>query len=99
MAVGDAAEPVFDEDALDRALTLIIERGRQLIGNADEISVTLLIGPRRDTPACTSILAGLLDEWQYQQRQGPCLDASAYAATVTVPPCCADRPTPTRGLG
>ncbi|OJF11179.1 GAF and ANTAR domain-containing protein [Couchioplanes caeruleus] len=73
----------FDETSLDDALAALIERGRQTIGAADEISVTLLRGNYAHTPVVTSNFALLLDEWQYEQGQGPCLDAAACAATVT----------------
>jgi GAF domain-containing protein len=47
--------------------------------------VTLVRGDNAHTAAFTGPLAVNLDEWQYQQGHGPCLDASAGAMTLSVP--------------
>ena len=85
MAAPASPNPVaFDEADLDGALTAILERGRSTVGGADEMSVTLLYGADADTAVSTGPLAVLLDEWQYQEGHGPCLDAATFAATITV---------------
>jgi GAF domain-containing protein len=58
---------------------------KRSIPGADEVSVTLVRAKKAQTAAFTGELALKLDEAQYEAGQGPCLVASATAATLSVP--------------
>lgn len=73
------------ETDLDGVLSRVAELAKLTIPEANEVSVTLVRGKGPHTAAFTGELALELDEWQYQQGRGPCLDASAAAATLSVP--------------
>ncbi|MCO1598391.1 GAF and ANTAR domain-containing protein [Micromonospora sp. RHAY321] len=70
---------------LDAVLAKIAELAKRTIPGASEVSVTLIRGDDAHTAAFTGELAVALDEWQYEQGHGPCLDASAATETLSVP--------------
>jgi GAF domain-containing protein len=70
---------------LDGVLDTIAGLAKRTIPGASEVSVTLVRGNGAHTAAFTGELALSLDESQYQSGHGPCLDASAAAATMSVP--------------
>jgi GAF domain-containing protein len=70
---------------LNGVLTKIAELARRTIPGAEDVSVTLVRGDGAHTAAFTGVLALTLDEWQYKQGRGPCLDAAQGAAVVSVP--------------
>ena len=53
-------------------------------GAVDGLTVSR-IDPAAETAAYTDQLALILDEWQYQRRAGPCLEAATGRTTVSVP--------------
>ena len=65
-------------------LDKIAELARRAIPGADEVSVTLHRGKGAHTAAFTGDLALACDERQYERGHGPCLDASATAATLLI---------------
>jgi GAF domain-containing protein len=69
---------------LDGVLNRVAELAKSTIPGAREVSVTLVRGRNAKTAAFTGDLALKLDETQYQAGHGPCLDASAAAATFSV---------------
>ena len=71
--------------AVDDVLHRIAELAKRTLPGADEVSVTLVRGDRARTAAFTGDLALRLDETQYERGHGPCLDASATAATLSLP--------------
>jgi GAF domain-containing protein len=73
------------ETNLDGILDRVAHLAKLTLPGADEVSVTLVRGNDAHTAAFTGQLAVDLDEWQYQDRRGPCLDAAAGKATVAVP--------------
>jgi GAF domain-containing protein len=73
------------ENDLHGVLTRVAELARQTVPGADEVSVTLVRGRAAETAAYTGQLALSLDEWQYANGTGPCLEAAAELATVSVP--------------
>jgi GAF domain-containing protein len=73
------------EADLDAVLHRVADLAKRTISGADEVSVTLVRGNGPHTAAYTGELALNLDEWQYRARGGPCLDAAAFIATVSVP--------------
>jgi GAF domain-containing protein len=70
---------------LDGVLNTIADLAKRSIPGASEVSVTLVRGTGAHTAAFTGDLALSLDETQYETGYGPCLDASAAAATMSVP--------------
>jgi GAF domain-containing protein len=73
------------ETDLNGVLQFVADLAKSTIPGADEVSVTLVRGKSAHTAVFTGELAIALDEFQYEQGHGPCLDASACAATMTVP--------------
>ena len=73
------------ETDLDGVLDRIAQLAKRAVPGAEEVSVTLVRGDRGQTAACTGELAVALDESQYRQGYGPCLDASATTATLSLP--------------
>jgi GAF domain-containing protein len=70
---------------LDGVLGKIAGLARRAIPGADEVSVTLVRGSGAHTAAFTGDVALALDELQYEMGHGPCLDAAASSATLSVP--------------
>lgn len=78
------------ENDLHSVLTRVAELARRTVPGAEEVSVTLVRGRTTQTAAYTGDLARGLDEWQYRYGSGPCLEAAARQATVSVPELAAD---------
>ncbi|WP_250001943.1 GAF and ANTAR domain-containing protein [Actinoplanes sp. M2I2] len=70
---------------LDQILSRVAELAKRSLPGATEVSVTLIRGDRATTAAFTGTLASDLDEWQYENGHGPCLDASNDTATLSLP--------------
>ncbi|MEU1754152.1 GAF and ANTAR domain-containing protein [Micromonospora matsumotoense] len=75
----------LDEVGVDEVLQMIADLARHSLRGASEVSVTLLRGGIPQSVAVTGDVALLLDEWQYRQGHGPCLDASITGDTLVVP--------------
>lgn len=75
----------LSETDLHGVLTTISELAQRTIPGAEDVSVTLVRGDGAHTAAFTGETALTLDEWQYDQGRGPCLDAAHAAAVVSVP--------------
>ncbi|WLS44578.1 GAF and ANTAR domain-containing protein [Micromonospora profundi] len=84
-ALAELGRVRLDETNLDDMLRRIAELAGRSLPRAREVSVTLVRGRAGWTAAFTSDLARQLDEWQYQEQRGPCLDASASGASISVP--------------
>ncbi|MEV4536516.1 GAF and ANTAR domain-containing protein [Asanoa sp. NPDC049518] len=84
-AFGDLGRIKLSDTDLNGVLAKIAELARRTIPGAEDVSVTLVRGSGAHTAAFTGQLALTLDEWQYQQGAGPCLDAAAAATVVSVP--------------
>lgn len=69
-------------------LSSIVDRlahlSRATVPEVDEVSVTLVEDGRARTVAFTGSLASQLDERQYEQGFGPCLDAARTGRTVVI---------------
>lgn len=79
------------ETPMDAVMARVAELARRTVPGAYEVSVTLVRdgGPR--TVASTGEPAELIDRWQYESHQGPCLDAAADRTTVCVGDVAAER--------
>jgi len=81
----------LDETNLDDMLRRIAELAVRSLPRARHVSVTLVRGRAGWTAAFTGDLARQLDEWQYQEQRGPCLDASASGSSISVPDMAAEQ--------
>ncbi|WP_250036661.1 ANTAR domain-containing protein [Paractinoplanes maris] len=70
---------------LEGVLQQVATLAKRTIAGVDEASVTLLRRKKAHTAAFTGDLARDMDERQYEEGGGPCLDAAAAAAVQSVP--------------
>ncbi|MEV4490246.1 GAF and ANTAR domain-containing protein [Micromonospora coxensis] len=75
----------LDQADVEDVLRSVADLARRSVPGATEVSVTLLRGDTPHSVAYTGDLAYSLDEWQYQQGWGPCLDASVSGDALCVP--------------
>jgi GAF domain-containing protein len=75
----------LNETDLDGVLHKVAELAKSTIAAVDEASVTLVRGRSAHTVAHTGELALILDEWQYVNGTGPCLEAATTSASVSAP--------------
>ncbi|MBL7255696.1 GAF and ANTAR domain-containing protein [Paractinoplanes lichenicola] len=75
----------LSEVPLDDVLLRVATLARDTVDGADEASVTLVAPRESGTAAFTGVLAKMLDEWQYENEGGPCLEAAASTVTISVP--------------
>jgi GAF domain-containing protein len=73
------------ETDLKGVLDEVAQLAKRTIPGADDVSVTLVGEKGAYTAAHSGQLALLLDEAQYGKGYGPCLDASASGATLSLP--------------
>lgn len=73
------------ETDLQGVLQLVADLAKQTVPGADEVSVTLVRGEKAQTAVFTGELALALDEWQYEDGNGPCLTAAATGAVLSLP--------------
>ncbi|MFC4020821.1 GAF and ANTAR domain-containing protein [Micromonospora sp. GCM10011542] len=78
------------EVGLDEVLNRVAELAKSTIPGVAEASVTLVHAGAAHTAAYTGQLARDLDEWQYAQGRGPCLDAAASGTSASVPDAAAE---------
>ncbi|MGW5669216.1 GAF and ANTAR domain-containing protein [Micromonospora sp. NPDC003776] len=75
----------LDEVALDDILERVAQLANRAIPGSSDVSVTLVRSGSGESVVSTSERARQLDEWQYRQGHGPCLDASASADSLSMP--------------
>jgi GAF domain-containing protein len=75
----------LSENDIDGVLSKIAELAKRTIPGTEDVSVTLVRGKGAHTAAFTGDLAMALDEIQYEQGHGPCLDASSSGASLSLP--------------
>ena len=87
-----AARDAFDQlsrlllrdESLQSVLQKVADLAKQTVPGVDECSVTLLLGGRASSAVYTGLLAYELDETQYRQGEGPCLQAASSGEVVEV---------------
>ena len=72
------------DQPLGQFLHRVAELAAQTLPGVDGLSVTLVEDGRARSAAFTSSVAAMLDERQYENGFGPCLDAAASGGTVRV---------------
>ena len=75
---------VMNEQTLGEVLRQVADLARTVVPGADEVSVTLIERGRPTSVAFTGDLAVVLDERQYQDGFGPCVDAARTGRLITV---------------
>ncbi|MBQ1044209.1 MULTISPECIES: GAF and ANTAR domain-containing protein [unclassified Micromonospora] len=75
----------LDEVALDDVLARVADLANRAVPGSVEVSVSLVQAGANRAIAYTSDLARRLDEWQYEHDDGPCLDASVSAVSISLP--------------
>lgn len=93
----DAPPPIDVRDALDElgrislgdnSVASVLDRvaalAKAVVPGADEVSVTLLVRDKPNSPAATGPLALALDESQYDRGHGPCLDSARGAEVLSI---------------
>jgi len=76
---------VRTDQPLDPILAQVTELAQQIIPEAEVISITVLDHGRPRSIAFTGPLAVTLDELQYEDGSGPCLDAARTGRTIEIP--------------
>lgn len=74
----------FDDTDLEGVLLRVATLAKQTVPGAADVSVTLVRGQKAHTAAFTGHRALTLDETQYEQGFGPCLDVAQSSGTVLV---------------
>ncbi|MET7704905.1 GAF and ANTAR domain-containing protein [Micromonospora sp. NPDC005413] len=90
-ALAELGRVRLDEISLDDMLLRIAELASRSVPGTREVSVILVRRQAGWTAAFTGNLARELDERQYEQHRGPCLDASASGDTISVPDMAAEQ--------
>ena len=80
----ELARIVLGDQSLSAVLTRIAELAAQVVPGADEVSITLIERGQARTVVFTGNLAADLDERQYQDGFGPCMDAALTGRVITV---------------
>jgi GAF domain-containing protein len=75
---------VMNEQSLGQVLHKVAQLARDTVPGADEVSVTLIDGGRPTSVAFTGALAVALDERQYVDGFGPCMDAARTGHMIIV---------------
>jgi GAF domain-containing protein len=83
-AFAELSRIMLGEKSLDETLGQIAALARDTIPEIDEVSVTLVDREKAKTAVFTGELAVHLDERQYQNGVGPCLDAALSGETVII---------------
>src|SRR3712207_4181762 len=83
-ALDGLARLVLAEENTQSVLQRVVELVKQTMPAGAEASITLLRDEQATTAAYTGELALQLDEMQYQQGYGPCLEAALGGRTVQI---------------
>lgn len=83
-AFSDLGRIVLGEDSLETVLDRVAELAQRTIPGIAAVSVTLIHGEHANTAAFTHDVASQLDERQYEQGYGPCLDAARSGQVVVI---------------
>jgi len=81
-AYAELGKIVFADQSLTETLLQVAVLAKQVLPETPEVSVTLVEGNQARTAAFTGTLAVQLDERQYDNGYGPCLDAAVSGQTI-----------------
>jgi GAF domain-containing protein len=83
-ALAGLSRIVLSEDSLDATLRQIAHLAKDNIQGVDATSMTMMENDKARTVVFTSALAVQLDERQYDDGFGPCMDAAVTGQTITL---------------
>jgi GAF domain-containing protein len=83
-ACAELAQIVLGVQSLSAVLDRVAELARDLIPEADEVSLTLIEGRHPRTVGFAGDLAATLDERQYSHGRGPCMDTAVSGQSITI---------------
>lgn len=83
-AFAELSTIMLEDDSLDQTLGRIAALACEAIGDITEASMTMVDNDKATTVVCTGQLAADLDERQYENGFGPCLDAAITGQTIVV---------------
>jgi transcriptional regulator with GAF, ATPase, and Fis domain len=83
-AFAELSKIMLEDDSLDQTLGRIAALACEAIGDITEVSMTMVDDDKATTVVCTGQLAADLDERQYENGFGPCLDAAITGQTIVV---------------
>jgi transcriptional regulator with GAF, ATPase, and Fis domain len=89
-AFSEVARRVHTSEDYEGTLRLITETAARAIAGCDAVSLTLLERSGPVTRAATDQLARAGDQIQYEENEGPCLDAAMELTWVSTPDLAAD---------
>jgi hypothetical protein len=81
-ALAELTKIMLEDHSLDQTLGRIAALACEAIGDITEVSVTMIDGDKATTVVFTGPLAVHLDERQYENGSGPCLDAAVTGQTI-----------------
>jgi GAF domain-containing protein len=84
-AFDELARMVLSEQSMDELLQRIADLTKGVVEGARDVSVTLVNKDNATTVVTTGELATALDERQYDEASGPCLDAAASGTVASIP--------------
>jgi GAF domain-containing protein len=90
VALAELGRMKHSDASLDDVLSRVADLSKATLPGAGEVSITLVRERGPYTAVYTGEMALQLDEWQYEQHGGPCLQAAAEKETVSVPDTRAD---------
>src|SRR5882757_6799989 len=68
----------------EHTLQEVVDLAVESIDGCDYAGITMRHGDKVDTPAASHPLVDQLDRWQYELREGPCLDAVFVEDTCVI---------------
>jgi GAF domain-containing protein len=83
-ALAELAKIVLSDQPLGAVLTKVAVLAADVVPGIDEVSVTLIERGRPTSVAFSGQLAVSLDERQYAEGFGPCMDAAASGQTIAI---------------
>lgn len=96
-AFDELGKIVFAESSFNDVMARVAELAKRTIPGAAQVSLTLITGDQANTAAWTGRMALGLDERQYEDGSGPCIDAARWGGTVVIDDMANDPRYPTFG--
>lgn len=84
-AFDELARMVLSEQSMDSLLERIAQLAKGVVNGADEVSITVVGKDSASTVVATGAVAITLDERQYADETGPCLDAAQGGEIASIP--------------
>lgn len=96
-AFAELGQIVLGTEPLEQILQRVVQVARRVLELQGDVSITLIADDKPWTIACTGDVAMRLDERQYGEERGPCLDAARAGQAIMVPDTATDERWPRFG--